>query len=165
MNDIIKIVQALENSNILLKGVSKTIENDIKKQDGKGIGMLLGTLGGSLLGNLLTGKGLYRSGKGLYRSGEGIYRAGEGLYRSGKGIKKKALIPPHPLTNFETEEYYENEQRSNCVYSRDNLPDIDFGAYIVNLQDNLGPGTHWIALYVKNIFQKRLKDSLHIKKT
>ena len=44
--------------------------------------MLLGTLGVFLLGNLLTGKG-------LYRSGEGIYRAGEGLYRSGKGIKKK----------------------------------------------------------------------------
>ena len=44
--------------------------------------MLLGTLGVSLLGNLLTGKG-------LYRAGEGIYRAGEGLYRSGKGIKKK----------------------------------------------------------------------------
>ena len=55
MNDIIKIVQALEDTNILLKGVTKTIKSDIKK-DGKGIGMLLGTLGASLLGNLLTGK-------------------------------------------------------------------------------------------------------------
>ena len=56
----------------------------------------------------------------------------------------------HPLTNFEIQEYYKNEPRFNGVYSRDNLPDkIDFKAYIVNLQDNLGPGTHWIALYVK----------------
>ena len=72
MNDIMKIVQALENSNILLIGVTKTIKNEIKKQDGKGIGMLLGTLGASLLGNLLTGKGIYRSGEGMYRAGQGI---------------------------------------------------------------------------------------------
>ena len=55
------------------------------------------------------------------------------------------------MTNFEIKEYYQNEPRFNGVYSRNNLPDeIDFGAYIVNLQGNLGPGTHWIALYVKN---------------
>ena len=54
MDDIMKIVQALEDSNILLKGVSKTIKNEIKKQKGGTLGMLLGTLGPSLLGNLLT---------------------------------------------------------------------------------------------------------------
>ena len=54
MNDIIKIVQALENSNILLKGVTKTIKN---KQKRVFLGMLLGTLGASLLGNMLTEKG------------------------------------------------------------------------------------------------------------
>ena len=86
MDDIIKIVQALENSNILLKRVTKTIKNGINKQDGKGIGMLLGTLGASLLGNLLTGKGLYRSGKGFYRSGKGLFRSGQGIYRAGQGI-------------------------------------------------------------------------------
>ena len=54
MNDIIKIIQGLENSNILLKGVTKTIKNKIKEQKGGFLGMLLGTLGTSLLGNLLT---------------------------------------------------------------------------------------------------------------
>ena len=52
-------------------------------------------------------------------------------------------MPPHPLTNFEIKEYYENNPRFNGVYSRDNLPDkIELGAYIVKLQDYLGPGTH-----------------------
>ena len=53
MKDIIKIVQALEDSNILLKGVNKTIKNEIKEQKGRFLSMLLGTLGASLLGNLL----------------------------------------------------------------------------------------------------------------
>ena len=56
MNDIIKIIQALENSNILLKGVTKTIKNETKEQKEGFLSMLLGTLGASLLGNLLTGK-------------------------------------------------------------------------------------------------------------
>ena len=56
MNDILKIVQALENSNILLKGVTKTIENQTKEQKGGFLGMLFSTLGVSLLGNMLAGK-------------------------------------------------------------------------------------------------------------
>ena len=60
MDHIMKIVQALEDSNILLKGVSKTIKNETKKQKGGFLGMLLGTLGASLLGNLLRGKGIIR---------------------------------------------------------------------------------------------------------
>ena len=68
MNDIIKIIQALENPNILLKGVTKTIKNDTKEQKGRFViryqegSMLLGTLGASLLGNLLMGKGILRAG-------------------------------------------------------------------------------------------------------
>ena len=61
MNDIMKIVQALEDSNILLKGVTKTIKNITKEQKGGFLSMLLGTLGASLLGNLLTGKGTLRA--------------------------------------------------------------------------------------------------------
>ena len=78
IEDIIKIVQALEDSNILLKGVTKTVQNEAKEQKGGFLSMLLGTLGASLLGNLLTGKGLYRAGKGkeITRAGEGIVRAG-----------------------------------------------------------------------------------------
>ena len=72
MNDIMKIIKALENSGILLKGVSKTIKNETKEQRGGFLSMLLGTLGASLLGNLLT------SGRGIMRAGEGIVCAGEG---------------------------------------------------------------------------------------
>ena len=77
MNDIIKIGQALENSNILLKGVTKTIKNETKKQKGGLLSMLLGTLGASLLGNLLAGKGIVRAGSGN-KKGKGIVRAGTG---------------------------------------------------------------------------------------
>ena len=73
MQDIIKIIKEPENSNILLKGASKTIENEIKEQRGGFLSMLLGTLGASLLGSLLTGKGIIRAGEG-----KGIVRAGEG---------------------------------------------------------------------------------------
>ena len=82
MNDIMKIIEALENSGILLKGVSKTIENETKEQRGGFLSMLLGTLGASLLGNLLTG------GKGIIRAGDGIVRAGDGIVRAGEGSKK-----------------------------------------------------------------------------
>ena len=89
MKDIMKIIEALENSGILLKGVSKTIENETKEQRGGFLSMLLGTLGVSLLGNLLTG-------------GKGIVRAGDEIVRAGEGSKEKPLnllLPFHPLTN------------------------------------------------------------------
>ena len=82
MKDIMQIITALENSGILLKGVSKTIENETKEQRGGFLGMLLGTLGAKLLGNLLTG------GKGIMRAGDGIVRAGDGIVRAGEGSKK-----------------------------------------------------------------------------
>ena len=61
MNDIIKIIQSLEDSNILLKGVTNTIKNEAKEQKGGFLSMLLGTLGTSLLENLLSGKGIVRA--------------------------------------------------------------------------------------------------------
>ena len=64
MNDIMKIDQALEDSNISSKGVTKTIKNETKEQKGGFLSMLLGTLGASLLGNLLAGKGIVRAGSG-----------------------------------------------------------------------------------------------------
>ena len=73
MNGITKIVQALEDSDILLKGITKTIKNETKEQKGWFLSMLLGTLGASLLGNLLAGKGITRAG-----SGKGTARAGYG---------------------------------------------------------------------------------------
>ena len=59
-------------------------------------------------------------------------------------------MPPHPLTNFEIQKYYQNEPRFNGVYSRDNLPKIKDGAYVINLDEYSDIGTHWIALYIQN---------------
>ena len=60
-------------------------------------------------------------------------------------------LPPYPLTNFEIQEYYQNEPRFNGVFSRDNLPNnIKNGAYVINLDEYHDIGTHWVALYVNN---------------
>ena len=64
MNDIMKIVQGLEDSNILLKGITKRIKNETKEQKGGFLIMLLGTLDANLLGNVLVGQGIVRSGSG-----------------------------------------------------------------------------------------------------
>ena len=68
MNDIMKIVKSLKESGFVMKGVSKTIKNEAKEQKGGFLGMLLGTLGASLLGNLLAGKGTIRAGEGTVRA-------------------------------------------------------------------------------------------------
>ena len=102
MNDIMKIIKALENSGILLKGVSKTIENETKEQGRGFLSMLLGTLGASLLGNLLTG------GKGMMRAGEGIVRAGDGIVRAGEGSGSKKKKPKFAAT-FSSINKYRNK--------------------------------------------------------
>ena len=98
MKDIMKIIKALEKSGILLKGVSKAIKNETKEQRGRFLSMLLGTLGASLLGNLLAGgkvsvasrvkgEGIMRAGEGSVASrtkGDGIVRAGEGSWSKKK---------------------------------------------------------------------------------
>ena len=81
MDDILKIVKSLENSGVLLKKVSETIQHEVKEQRGGFLGMLLGTLGASLLGDVLS--------KGL--SGKGVIRAGEGTIRAGYGSKRPSL--------------------------------------------------------------------------
>ena len=75
MGDIIKIVKSLQDSGLLLKGVTETVQNEVKEQKRGFLSLLLGTLGASLLGNLLTGKGIYRAAKG---KDKGIVRAGYG---------------------------------------------------------------------------------------
>ena len=65
MEDIIKIVKSLENSGLLLKRVSNTIQNKAKEQNGGFLSMLLGTLGASLLGNILASKGMNRAEEGF----------------------------------------------------------------------------------------------------
>ena len=80
IHDIIKIVKSFEDSGLLIKGVTETVENEVKEQKGRFLSMFLGTLGASLLENLLTGKGIYSAGKGreINRAGEGVLRAGYG---------------------------------------------------------------------------------------
>ena len=100
MNHIIKIVKSLEDSALLLKGVTETVQNEVKEQKEGFLNMLLGTLGASLLGNLLTGRGAIAKsvtketksksqGQGVNRAGKdhGINRAGEGVLRAGYGSR------------------------------------------------------------------------------
>ena len=81
-------------------------------------------------------------------------------------------MPPHPLTNFEIQKYYQNEPKFNGVYSRNNLPKIKDGAYVINVDKYKSIVTRWIALYVNNdnvfkavkalelnIFQEKSKNS------
>ena len=93
MNDIIKIIQELEDSNILLNEVTKTIKNKTKELKNGFLSMLLGTLGASLIGNLLTEKGIVRAGSGRpsykNKKGKGIVRAGSGLLLSSASQNKK----------------------------------------------------------------------------
>ena len=100
-----------------------------QKQEGGFLGMLLGTLGASLLGNLLTGKCTIRAGKGAIRESD------------------QFSMPPHPLTNFEIKKYYENESKLNGVYSKNNLHKERDRTYIINLDEYELTGTYWIALY------------------
>ena len=88
IDDILKIVKSLEDSGVLLKGVSETIQHEAKEQRGGFLSMLLGTLCASLLGDILS-KGL--SGRGVVRAGEGTIRAGEGTIRAGYGSKRASL--------------------------------------------------------------------------
>ena len=105
INKIIKIIKSLEDSGLLLKGVTETVENEVKEQKVGFCSILLDTLGASLLGNLLTGKwAIAKSvseetksasqGRGVYRAkkgkGKGVLRAGEGVLRAGYG---------HPLSS------------------------------------------------------------------
>ena len=79
MKNIIEILKSLEDSDLLFKGVSQTIQNEAKEQKGGFLSILLGTLGASLLGNILAGKGINRAGEGVIRVG----------YGNKKGKKKK----------------------------------------------------------------------------
>ena len=146
MNDLMEVVQALEDSNISLKEVTKTMKNETKKQEGGYLGMLIGTLASTLLGNTLAGKAIVRAGSGNEK-GKGLVRAGYRAKSVCYGLKKN-LILPHPLTNIEIQQHYENEPKFNGVFSRDNLPKtIKIGAYVINFDEYADVYTHWIALF------------------
>ena len=105
--------------------------------------MLLGTLGASLLGNVLAAKGIHRAGEGIVRASYGNKKVRKTTTKN----KMEFLVLPHPLTNFEIQKYYHNQPRFDGVYSRDNLPKID-EAYVINLDEYSDIGTRCIALNV-----------------
>ena len=133
---IIKIVKSVEASGLLLKGVTETVQNEVKEQKWGFLSMLLSTLGANLLGNILAGRGINRAGQGIIRAAYG-----------NKNNKMDFLMPPHPLTIFEIKKCYQNEPRFNGVYSRDNIPEwssaeIKDGVYVINLDEYSDIGTH-----------------------
>ena len=122
-----------------MKGVTKTIKNETKEQKGF-LSMLLGTLGASLLGNLLAEKGIVKADFGNKKKKRNC--------KSWLWKRMGFLMPPHPLTNFETQKYYQNKPRFNGVFSRNNLAKkIKDGAYVIKLDEYADLGTHWIALF------------------
>ena len=131
MKDMIEIVKSLEDSGLLLKGINETIQNEAKEQKGGFLSMLFGTLGASLLGNILPGKGMNRVGEGIVRADYGNKNVRKTTTKKQKGF----LMLPHPLTNFEIQKYYHNQAKFNGVYSRGNLPKIKDGAYVINLDE------------------------------
>ena len=111
--------------------------------------MLLGTLGATLLGNLLIGKGILRAGPGnkKEKTNKNRKRSCKSWYWSSFVLYFEKiigfLIPPHRLTNLETQKYYKNELRFNGVRSRNNLFEkIRDGTYIINLEEYANVGTH-----------------------
>ena len=125
MTDIIEIVNSFEEPASFTKGASETIQNEAKEQKSKFFWMLLDTLGGSLLGTLLTDKNTIRSAQ---------------IFNVNSSFNK-----------FWNTKYYQNEPKFNGVYSRNSLPKIKEEAYVINLDEFKSIGTHWIALYVNRI--------------
>ena len=133
MEDIMKTIRYFEDSHLCLKGISETIQNEVKEGKGGFLSTLLGAIGASLLGNLLTGKGTIRSGERTITAG----------YRS-----KRSLIKD---LNFEIQKYYQNKPKFNGVYSRDNLHDkIKDGAYVIILDEYSDNRAYWITLNILN---------------
>ena len=75
LKDLVEVIKTLENSGILSDGITEKLKNEVKEQKGGFLSMLLGTLGASLLGNMLVGKGVIRAGKGIIRAGYGSKRS------------------------------------------------------------------------------------------
>ena len=117
-----KIIKSLEESRLLITGIIEKIQIEAKGKRGLFLSILLGTVGASLLENLLTGKGVKKS--------------------------KSCNIHGQGLTSFEIQKYYQNEPKFNGVYSRDNLSKIKDVSYIINLDKYKPIGAHCIALYI-----------------
>ena len=125
-----KIVQALEYSNILLERVTKTIKNEKKEQKGEFLSMLLGT---------------------LELACQEFFIIRERNCKSWLWNRMGFFMPVHPLANFEIQKYYQNEPRFNGFFSRDNMTKtIKDGVYIINLDEYADAGTHQLITTKEN---------------
>ena len=117
----------------MIKRVSKTtIENEAKKkQKGGFLSMILGTLAASLIQNVLAGKEVIAM-----------------LWQRNSYSWSGFLRPPHPLTNFQIQKYYQNKPKVNGFYLRNDLPKLKDGAFAINLDDDISISTRWVAFYV-----------------
>ena len=140
MDDIIRIIKPLENSGVLIDWANKTVKHEIKKQEGILLGMLLRTSLASMLVHMLTGKGVMESGKGVMRAGRGCNDMHQ--------MDKKISIPLHPVSNIKVAKYFNYKLWFNGIYSRDILPRIKDGAYVINLDDKQSKRTHCVTLRI-----------------
>ena len=143
IKDLIEIAKSLEESGLLLKGVSETNQNKAKEQNRGFLSTSLDTLGASLLGNISD------SEEPRPRNCKSWLWKQKSSKNSNKK-QKEFLMSRHPLTNFEIQKYYQNQTRFNGVYSRDNLSKIKDRAYVISIDEYSDIGTHWIAVYVLN---------------
>ena len=120
MDDILKIVRSLEESGVLLKGVSETIQIEAKEQNGGFLSMLLGTLGASLLGNMLA------------------------------AIKKVLIPPQPLTNFEIQMYCQNQPRFNGVYYRDNLSEKIKDGAYVFNLDEYSDIGTHWIELYINN---------------
>ena len=130
MNDIIKIKTSLEDSVVLIDGVSETVKHEIKKQEGEFYGASEAPLASSLVQPIISSvvKGVSR----------------RGVRRAERRYMDKFLVPLYPLNNIEITSCF----RFNCVSSKNNLPRIKNGAYVINLDDKNSKGIHWVSLLI-----------------
>ena len=135
MNDIIKIIKPLEDSGVLIDGVTEAVKDEIKKQEGGFLGALLAPLA-----TLLVKPVISPVVKGI--RGRGVGGAGKGY------MVKKFLVPLHLLNNIKITSYFNDEPGFNGVFSRNNLSWTKDGAYVINLDDKNSKGAHWVSLFV-----------------
>ena len=130
MNYIIKIIKLLEDLGVLIDGVTEKVKHEIKKQKDGFLGALLVPLAASLaqpvISSVITGI-----------SGRRVKRAGRGH-----------MVTLHTLNNIEITNYFNDEPRFNGIFSRNKLPGIKDGAYVINLDDKKSKGTHWVSLFI-----------------
>ena len=124
--------KSLQDSGVLIDGVTETVKHETKKTEGGFLEALLAPLAASLVQPVISSVVKSISGRGVKRAERGY-------------MDKRFLVPLYHLNNIEITNYFNYEPRFNGIFSKTNLPRI---AYVINLDDNKSKGTHWVSLFV-----------------